>query len=44
MSLFSGQKDRYSSYDSGMGAKIEQGETSFEELEVMRWLRLAACS
>ena len=27
-------QDRYKSYDSGIGAKIEQGETSFEELEV----------
>ena len=27
-------KQRYSSYDSGIGAKIEKGETSLEELEV----------
>jgi xylose isomerase len=26
-------KERYSSYDSGIGAKIEQGKTSFKELE-----------
>lgn len=29
-------KNRYSSFDSGIGAKVEKGETSFEELEVMR--------
>ena len=27
-------KDRYASYDSGLGAKIERGESSLEELEV----------
>ncbi len=27
-------KERYSSYDSGLGAKIEKGETSLEEMEV----------
>src|SRR5688572_28382548 len=26
-------KERYSSWDSGIGAKIEQGQTNFEELE-----------
>ena len=26
-------KERYSSYDSGVGAKIEAGKTSFKELE-----------
>jgi xylose isomerase len=26
-------KERYGSYDSGIGAKIEQGKTSFKELE-----------
>jgi xylose isomerase len=29
-------KERYSSYDSGIGAKIEAGATSFEELE--KWV------
>ena len=28
-------RERYSSYDSGIGAKIENGTTNFEELEVM---------
>ena len=27
-------QERYSSYDTGIGAKIESGETNFEELEV----------
>ena len=27
-------QERYKSYDSGIGAKIERGETSFEQLEV----------
>ena len=27
-------KERYSSFDSGIGAKIEKGTTNFEELEV----------
>ena len=27
-------KNRYSSFDSGIGAKIENGTTNFEELEV----------
>ena len=27
------QKDRYASFDSDIGAKIEAGETDFEELE-----------
>ena len=27
------RKDRYSSYDSGIGARIESGEAGFEELE-----------
>ena len=27
-------KERYSSYENGIGAKIVKGETSFEELEV----------
>lgn len=27
-------QDRYSSYKSGIGAKIEEGNTSLEELEV----------
>jgi xylose isomerase len=26
-------KERYSSYDKGLGKKIDQGKTSFEELE-----------
>ena len=30
-------QERYSSYDSGIGAKIDKGETSLEELEVL-WL------
>lgn len=33
---------RYSSYDSGIGKKIDQGETSFEELEV-RGLNRSKC-
>ena len=31
-------KERYSSYDSGIGAKIEKGETNLEELEVNRFI------
>lgn len=27
-------KERYSSFDKGIGAKIEKGTTNFEELEV----------
>ena len=27
-------RERYSSFDGGIGAKIEKGETNFEELEV----------
>jgi xylose isomerase len=27
-------KERYSSFDQGIGAKIESGNTNFEELEV----------
>lgn len=27
-------KNRYSSFDSGIGAKVEKGQTNFEELEV----------
>ena len=27
-------QERYSSFDSGIGAKIEKGTTNFEELEV----------
>lgn len=27
-------KERYSSYDTGIGARIENGTTNFEELEV----------
>ena len=27
-------KDRYSSFDKGIGAKIESGKTDLEELEV----------
>lgn len=27
-------RKRYSSFDQGIGAKIESGETNFEELEV----------
>lgn len=27
-------QQRYSTYDTGIGAKIEKGESSFEELEV----------
>ncbi len=27
-------KERYSSFDSGVGAKIEKGEASLEEMEV----------
>ncbi len=27
-------KNRYGSFDSGIGAKIEKGEATFEELEV----------
>lgn len=33
-------RNRYSSFDSGIGAKVEKGETNFEELEV-RGVRLA---
>ena len=29
-------KERYSSFDTGIGARIENGTTSFEELEVRR--------
>ena len=29
-------KERYSSFDSGIGAKIEKGKTNFEELEVSK--------
>lgn len=29
-------KKRYSTFDEGIGAKIESGETDFEELEVRR--------
>lgn len=28
-------QERYASYDSGIGKKIEDGSTSFEELEVL---------
>ena len=28
-------QERYSSYDSGIGVKIDKGETSLEELEVL---------
>ena len=31
-------KEHYSSYDSGIGAKIENGTTNFEELEVLELL------
>lgn len=31
-------KERYSSYDSGIGAKIENGTTNFEELEVLEFV------
>lgn len=30
-------KERYSSYDSGIGAKIEKGEATLEEMEVFTY-------
>ena len=29
-------RNRYSSFDTGIGAKVEKGETNFEELEVRK--------
>lgn len=32
--IFNPLQQRYSTFDTGIGARIEQGESSFEELEV----------
>ena len=34
-------KERYGSFDSGIGAKIEKGTTNFEELEVCKLTQIS---